>query len=250
MRRFRPLIRGFFFYEMAALVNYVKNLIWFPSPHSGILFLCLNGNAYTFYAFDSFRPLIRGFFFYLAVALGDGRYAVLVSVPSFGDSFFISEHMLLNVQSFNPVSVPSFGDSFFIFKLVKKGSEFVITARFRPLIRGFFFYSNYFIMLLLEIIMKFPSPHSGILFLFFYEDAVNGIEVVVFPSPHSGILFLLLQSAKRLLPGKVESFRPLIRGFFFYFAQCDSFNAVFQIVSVPSFGDSFFIPVVMICRQV
>ena len=37
---FRPLIRGFFFY--------------------------LNGNAYTFYAFDS------------------------VSVPSFGDSFFIS----------------------------------------------------------------------------------------------------------------------------------------------------------------
>ena len=60
----------------------------------------------------------------------------------------------------------------------------------------------------------FPSPHSGILFLYaaaFMFDGNGG----KFPSPHSGILFLWLKKVASLsLP--LLSFRPLIRGFFFY----------------------------------
>ena len=65
---------------------------------------------------ESFRPLIRGFFFYLMSSL-------------------------LIVGRFSPVSVPSFGDSFFIrgqFKAIIKDGD----LGFRPLIRGFFFYKR------------------------------------------------------------------------------------------------------------
>ena len=62
-----------------------------------------------------FRPLIRGFFFYKGWL---DTYAkedtVPVSVPSFGDSFFIKSHRRVK----QPISLISF----------------------RPLIRGFFFY--------------------------------------------------------------------------------------------------------------
>ena len=87
------------------------------------------------------------------------------------------------------VSVPSFGDSFFI---IMKISSIIgkLIAGFRPLIRGFFFYEDGFItdpMVYKEVsvpsfgdsffigklifcavrdAMEFPSPHSGILFLF------------------------------------------------------------------------------------
>mgnify|MGYP003167086085 CR=1 FL=1 len=86
----------------------------------------------------------------------------------------------------NLVSVPSFGDSFFI----KKGSEFVITALdgFRPLIRGFFFYrkekEN-------DSIQKSFRPL--IRGFFFYNWTPWGywnLSPMPFPSPHSGILFL------------------------------------------------------------
>ena len=41
---------------------------------------------------ESFRPLIRGFFFYSVVTLLFTAGSVLkVSVPSFGDSFFIEK---------------------------------------------------------------------------------------------------------------------------------------------------------------
>ena len=64
-----------------------------------------------------FRPLIRGFFFYKGWL---DTYAKEDTVP---------------------VSVPSFGDSFFIiWKMALKLSHW---ASFRPLIRGFFFYIDF-----------------------------------------------------------------------------------------------------------
>ena len=64
----------------------------FPSPHSGILFLWRNNHA------------------------DYQRRCTCVSVPSFGDSFF----MAIDVSDYtfyDIVSVPSFGDSFFIWKV-------------------------------------------------------------------------------------------------------------------------------------
>ncbi len=61
----------------------------FPSPHSGILFLWLECRHIHF------------------------RQYCNVSVPSFGDSFFIADQFFVTVDS---------------------------TIGFRPLIRGFFFY--------------------------------------------------------------------------------------------------------------
>ena len=61
----------------------------FPSPHSGILFLLHDKRNYPF-------------------------HPILVSVPSFGDSFFIGVKLEAIGQVELVVSVPSFGDSFFI----------------------------------------------------------------------------------------------------------------------------------------
>ena len=61
---------------------------------------------------------------------------------------------------------------------------------FRPLIWGFFFYKNN---------------------IFFYEDLKGE-----FPSPHSGILFLWSDQAIHSGQSAERCFRPLIRGFFFY----------------------------------
>ena len=111
---FRPLIRGFFFY--------------------GYEMYELSGNRY------SFRPLIRGFFFYGGKISLQYRNVAMVSVPSFGDSFFIKGTYGWYADIY-VVSVPSFGDSFF--------SEYGLNVSysslngFRPLIRGFFFYKYY-----------------------------------------------------------------------------------------------------------
>ena len=111
---------------------------------------------------------------------------------------------------------------------------------FRPLIRGFFFYWFFMsIMLIIAaavsvplfrdsfFILKgcrydkepvdggFPSPYSGILFLYPEKTLFSPLHNWGFPSPHSGILFLcgrMRYSASLLIK-----------------------------VSVPSFGDSFFI---------
>ena len=85
----------------------------FPSPHSGILFLFMNRESVEFLEKE-------------------------VSVPSFGDSFFI----------------------FICFNLIKR----LARCCFRPLIRGFFFYVRNQRCFIFKQIM-FPSPHSGILFL-------------------------------------------------------------------------------------
>ena len=63
-KRFRPLIRGFFFYRIYTPRRINKQSWRFPSPHSGILFLFYITHVYN-------------------------RMRVEVSVPSFGDSFFI-----------------------------------------------------------------------------------------------------------------------------------------------------------------
>ena len=60
----------------------------FPSPHSGILFL-----------WEKRDELLK---------------ELVVSVPSFGDSFFILMQQSAKKALLIKVSVPSFGDSFFI----------------------------------------------------------------------------------------------------------------------------------------
>ena len=108
-----------------------------------------------------FRPLIRGFFFYchciLLVRLGKRlRFRPLIR----GFFFYVGNVPSL-VMAHQRVSVPSFGDSFF---MVKKNESNDRRKR------------------------RFPSPHSGILFLYIMK--ISSIIGKLFPSPHSGILFL------------------------------------------------------------
>ena len=162
-----------------------------------------------------------------------------VSVPSFGDSFFIAVCFFKRPQY--KVSVPSFGDSFFIrkarlamanynreFPSPHSGILFLWVAQylckgrygagsFRPLIRGFFFYVK-IVEYRREVRPgEFPSPHSGILFLLLSVSLKD--HNTKFPSPHSGILFLLSKPHRHLETHGVSGFRPLIRGFFFYCNQ-------------------------------
>ena len=112
--------------------------MWFPSPHSGILFLWRSQSHLTVHlTIRRFRPLIRGFFFYKSCYRTVSRFS-LVSVPSFGDSFFIADGGQAVRETDKVVSVPSFGDSFFIKD--NHDNIFVACGCFRPLIRGFFFY--------------------------------------------------------------------------------------------------------------
>ena len=62
-----------------------------------------------------------------------------VSVPLFGDSFFIGNIIVHSVDDLYEVSVPLFGDSFFIMHVFIMKRKYT-GMRFRPLIRGFFFY--------------------------------------------------------------------------------------------------------------
>ena len=158
---FRPLIRGFFFYVLKCVQHYSEENKAFPSPYSGILFLsgCIPkkpkwakyvsvpsfGDSFfigcircqQFHHNKSFRPLIRGFFFYFnirsiqnlshlfpsphsgilflyKISLVTAIINLIVSVPSFGDSFFITGSLSFTYSRISKVSVPSFGDSFFI----------------------------------------------------------------------------------------------------------------------------------------
>ena len=61
------------------------------------------------------------------------------------------------------VSVPSFGDSFFINGVILYQEQ--VMQCFRPLIRGFFFYNAQKRKMKQSGYDLFPSPHSGILFL-------------------------------------------------------------------------------------
>ena len=85
-----------------------------------------------------------------------------VSVPLFGDSFFMKLFRNKYRQDCHRVSVPLFGDSFFI-----KDERHICPLQldcFRPLIRGFFFY-RFQLYMQGVYLRQFPSPYSGILFL-------------------------------------------------------------------------------------
>ena len=183
---FRPLIRGFFFYNSSKLEKAVCFL--FPSPHSGILFLCCGD-------------------------FGE-RYTVnVVSVPSFGDSFFIKSYRGIEIPDKPDVSVPSFGDSFFM-ETVSSWKPSDKLSCFRPLIRGFFFYTA---VAMTSHSWNMRSFRPLIRGFFFYKCIMKYKNYIfnTFPSPHSGILFL--------------------------FGECKANVMRFAFVSVPSFGDSFFI---------
>ena len=139
----------------------------FPSPYSGILFLWLITSAW-YSPISRFPSPYSGILFLCLYGVNTSYDSFNVSVPLFGDSFFIERKRLINAAALmlfpSPysgilflsfvcgltvtriagvlVSVPLFGDSFFI-----AVEALVIDCRaikcFRPLIRGFFFYSCY-----------------------------------------------------------------------------------------------------------
>ena len=137
----------------------------FPSPHSGILFLSPTTIAIYKSAFGTcFRPLIRGFFFYA------GIFSQRFPVPRRG------------------VSVPSFGDSFFIY--INTVTVYIdLYGRFRPLIRGFFFYNTMYYI-------ATSKRYSG------FRPLIRGF-----------FFYCMIRETIRSTP---SCFRPLIRGFFFY----------------------------------
>ena len=139
--------------------------------------------------------------------------SILVSVPSFGDSFFICSLTCDGTsETVAKVSVPSFGDSFFM----RKEICFNGTGRGSVSVPSFgdsFFIKNWKMALKLSH-WAFPSPHSGILFLYLEESEEE-------------------KERKRLV--SVPSFGD---SFFMLWSFNDTDNMI--PVSVPSFGDSFF----------
>ncbi len=110
---FRPLIRGFFFYLTCYGAYGVRSDVVFPSPHSGILFLLIMVAMVTMGTAVVSVPSF-GDSFFIPTTLLIFMTSSLVSVPSFGDSFFMKMKHLNLVLVHAEVSVPSFGDSFFI----------------------------------------------------------------------------------------------------------------------------------------
>ena len=184
----------------------------FPSPHSGILFLysCI-ANVYDG-TVVRFRPLIRGFFFYEESAEEKERKRLIVSVPSFGDSFFIIVTRDWNNQSLSGFPSPHSGILF----LYQPQLVYEDTANgFRPLIRGFFFYPSIAREYPNYKDMTFPSPHSGILFLFREKAFNKRCCSYVVSVPSFGDSFFIEEGFKDVMYSDT-GFRPLIRGFFFY----------------------------------
>ena len=164
-----------------------------------------------------FRPLIRGFFFYCG-DFGE-RYDVTilrVSVPLFGDSFFINHFR--NAEKWMALMFPSPYSGILFLWTKRIILSICHTKRFRPLIRGFFFYVLKCVQHYSEENKAFPSPYSGILFLsdvaiypsidgelvsvplfgdsFFIKSEelrIKELNRYGFPSPYSGILFLSVQ---------------------------------------------------------
>ena len=119
--------------------TFLKSLTTFPSPHSGILFLSeITDDIRQLIEEVGFRPLIRGFFFYDYFETTH-RDSFPVSVPSFGDSFFISycdnAFSITRSERFRPLI-----RGFFFYKHMSRMTWTPCGQRFRPLIRGFFFY--------------------------------------------------------------------------------------------------------------
>ena len=236
----------------------------FPSPHSGILFLYVG--YWTILSNDGEFPSPHSGILFLSLAKEDWNIVLKILFPSpHSGILFLSplrDRLLirLGVQFPSPHS----GILFLWFLIILR--SFLFSLCFRPLIRGFFFYLVWRTAKENNIKDPFPSPHSGILFLLQTLLGVANPQFYTFPSPHSGILFLCYMKIIDCFKFRV-SFRPLIRGFFFYIMKITSvigklvfpsphsgilflffFYAINGIevvvddsVSVPSFGDSFFI---------
>ena len=112
---------------------------------------------------SGFRPLIRGFFFYLPRVLRNDHRPMRVSVPSFGDSFFIDFGYWRKALSRIQFPSPHSGILFLFGGYDQPQLDF--EDSFRPLIRGFFFYPYQGGTKVVTLEKGFPSPHSGILFL-------------------------------------------------------------------------------------
>ena len=135
---FRPLIRGFFFYQ-DVFRRSPSGRSTFPSPYSGILFLCVRVEyVYMYFTKKRFPSPYSGILFLFLICVYYATSIVRVSVPLFGDSFFMTLCVRRRTNSLRLVSVPLFGDSFFMKNETFK-SDFG-SCGFRPLIRGFFFY--------------------------------------------------------------------------------------------------------------
>ena len=146
----------------------------FPSPHSGILFLFQRVEGGCSTLFGRFRPLIRGFFFYFNTKLNLEESPEEVSVPSFGDSFFINS-ILQDVWVYTPCFRPLIRGFFFYYRKMSE-KELADYSGFRPLIRGFFFYKSHK-RLNHGVHILFPSPHSGILFLYCRYDMPPSLNI-------------------------------------------------------------------------
>ena len=161
-----------------------------------------------------FRPLIRGFFFYchciLLVRLGKRlRFRPLIR----GFFFYELHACRVCVHVFYKVSVPSFGDSFFM-RLSGVYVPFPLLIRFRPLIRGFFFYDGISQADYAELCSRVSVPSFGDSFFIKLIYALTKLPIMV----------------------SVPSF-----GDSFLSSSVNANAVTTSSVSVPSFGDSFFI---------
>ena len=159
---FRPLIRGFFFYNKPCNSNNQFDNSFRPLIRGFFFYYTEKWVRKNWRIIPRFRPLIRGFFFYDIYITHVCNCVRVFPSPHSGILFLSQADYAELCSRIDEVSVPSFGDSFFIRGL--STLPLSCSTGFRPLIRGFFFY------LVEEVEMQigynmFPSPHSGILFL-------------------------------------------------------------------------------------
>ena len=162
-------------------------MLRFPSPHSGILFLCLmfpniKGNLIKVVSVPSF-----GDSFFICLCKHRTTCQFPVSVPSFGDSFFMTCACIIITANWE-VSVPSFGDSFFMVQgrdVFRHGKEPVSVPSF-----GDSFFMRVRIKCIVLKLERVSVPSFGDSFFIFGERYTVNVYRKGFPSPHSGILFL------------------------------------------------------------
>ena len=146
----------------------------FPSPHSGILFLCLINAAALMFNGNGFPSPHSGILFLYVKPNKPIIFLIIVSVPSFGDSFFIQVELVPYSANSSASFRPLIRGFFFYNARVNYERDIYIT-RFRPLIRGFFFYGQIELVPYSANSSAFPSPHSGILFLLRRERGLSAL---------------------------------------------------------------------------
>ena len=161
---------------------------------------------------DCFRPLIRGFFFYMTSLSWSMRIPSMFPSPHSGILFLFRDFHLTKSRNRN-LSFRPLIRGFFFYSRGKRKKEAYRCSSFRPLIRGFFFYGKRN-----EIFKPYPCCFRPLI---------------------RGFFFYAYNSRRDI--SNITRFRPLIRGFFFYLEICKEDGSAFMEVSVPSFGDSFFI---------